>query len=125
MPISVDDYLAGLSGTPAATAIALRDLIRKTAPGLRESIKWGQPVYELGGPVCYFKAHKNHVTFGFWRGQDLTSLSPRLESGGQKMAHIKLADPADIDIAEISALIERAIEINKDDGDPTKPGQPG
>lgn len=117
---TVDEYLAALTGTPAATAHALRDLIRKTAPELRESIKWGQPVYEKGGPVCYFKAHKNHVTLGFWRGQQLTGLSPRLESGGQKMAHIKLAEPADIDIAEISALIARAIRLNEQEGDPTK-----
>ena len=120
MAKTVDEYIAGLSGTPAATAAALRELIVKTAPGLKESIKWGQPVYEAGGPVCYFRAHTNHVTFGFWRGQDLRKYSPRLESGGERMAHLKLAAPADVDVAEVTALIGAVIRLNEKLGDPTK-----
>ena len=65
---SVDAYVAGLEGWQAEAAQRLRDVIRSAAPSLAESIKWGQPVYEDSGPVCYFRTSTDHLTFGFWRG---------------------------------------------------------
>ena len=120
MERGVEDYLAGLEGAPGAVAAVLRDLLRTIAPELGETIKWGQPVYSSGGPVCYFRAGKNHVTFGFWRGAELGKLSPRLERSGDKMAHLKLRTLDDIDEAEIRAMVCKAMELNRDKGDPSK-----
>jgi hypothetical protein len=118
---SVELYLAGLSGEPAVVAKALRAVLLGQQPPLAEEIRWGQPVYSAaGGPVCYFRGNRAHVTFGFWRGVDLMDLSPRLESGGDRMAHMKLASTADIDAAEIGRLVAAAMALNEAEGSPAK-----
>ena len=62
------------------------------------AIKGAHPTWSLGkAPVCYLKAASNHVTFGFWRGAAITDASGRLENGGERMAHVKLRQIADID----------------------------
>lgn len=119
-PESVDDYLSGLSGQPAATAMALRAAILSAAPELSESIKWAQPVYEAGGPVCYFKAATAHVTFGSFRSAELKELEPRLESGGSRMAHLKLRLPEDIGGIKLAELLAAAIALNRSEGNPTR-----
>ena len=119
-PESVDDYLSGLSGQPAATAMALRAAILGAAPELSESIKWAQPVYEVGGPVCYFKAATAHVTFGFFRGAELRELEPHLQSGGSRMAHLKLRSPEDIGRIKLAELLAAAIALNRSEGNPTR-----
>lgn len=118
MPITVDDYMDGLKGTPAEVARELRKMILKMGPQLEESMKWNQPVYAYGGPVCYFRAGARHVTFGFWRGGTLRKHNDRLESGGEKMAHLKLRTLDDLDRSEIKALLHKAIELNEKRGDP-------
>jgi len=66
----------------------------------------GHPVYEAGGPVCLFKAQKDHVTLGFWRGADMTGLEPRLvPHGGFQMASIKITKPGEIEDADIAPWV--------------------
>ncbi len=111
MPQSVEDYIVKLKGTPAATAAALRDLIVRTAPGLRESVKRGRPVYETDGPICYFHAEADHVVLGFWHGGKLRPLSPRLEPCGHGRVMLRLFEPGDVDTAEVTGLIDAAARI--------------
>lgn len=117
---SVDNYLGECEGAPGDVARALRTMILGIAPELEESFKWGQPVYASNGPVCYFRAGKNHVTFGFWRGVALGKVNSKLESGGDRMAHLKLAAMEDLDKTEVEALLTAAIGLNAAKGDPTK-----
>ena len=93
---SVDGYIAGLKGEQAVIVAVVCKLVRAAIPRISEAIKWGQPVFELNGPVCYVKAHANHVTFGFWRGVDLPDPLGLLEGTGGKMRHTKLTRRADV-----------------------------
>ncbi len=120
MARTVDDYMVSLTGTPAEVARELRGMILKIAPELEESIKWNQPVYSHGGPVCYFRAGTKHVTFGFWRGNALRKVNDKLESGGDMMAHLKLRTLDELDRSEVKQLLRAAIELNQKRGDPTK-----
>ena len=108
MPLSVENYVMKLKGTQAATAAALRDLIRRTAPGLRESMKRGRAVYEAGGPICYFHAADDHVALGFWNGDKLKGASPRLEPCGHGRVMLRLYEPAEVDVAEVAGMIDVA-----------------
>lgn len=117
---TVDDYMASVEGVPGEVAHRLRTLLHEIAPEMDEALKWSQAVYSSNGPVCYFRAGKNHVTFGFWRGNTLRKHHERLESGGEKMAHLKLRTLDDIDATEITSLVKSAIELNRKRGDPTK-----
>jgi len=64
--------LAVRQPTPQAETItALCGLVRAAAPEAVESIKWGEPVYELNGAFAFIKAATVHVTIGFWRGTEI------------------------------------------------------
>jgi hypothetical protein len=117
---SVDEFVAGLSGWQAQAVAALRrDVL--SAGGVTETLKWGHPVYEAGGPVCLIKAHKAHVTFGLWRGAEMTALEPRLEPGGSfQMAAIKLRAPGEISAEQVRRLVAEGIRLNAEKGDPLK-----
>ncbi|WP_255369482.1 DUF1801 domain-containing protein [Kitasatospora sp. MBT63] len=66
-------------------------------------------------PVCYLKAYTAHVTFGFWRGQELTDPSGRLEPGAQRMAGLKLRTPSDIDPALFADWLSQARALHRPD----------
>ncbi|GLS31172.1 hypothetical protein SAMN04488498_1215 [Mesorhizobium albiziae] len=120
MSKKVDDYIAGLSGWQAAVAAMLRREILATG-AVSEDFKWGHPIYEAGGAVALFKAHKAHVTLGFWRGAEMTDLDARLEpSGSFKMASITLKGPGEIDGADIGKLVAAGVALNRERGDPMK-----
>jgi len=122
---SVESYVTGLSGPLAGAAERLRQLILGAAPSASESIKWGQPVYEDNGPFCYFKAHTNHITFGFWRGTELDDPAGRLEGDGEWMKHlaIRTAEEIDENSDSIAEWIQQAVALNRELGSPTQRGR--
>lgn len=120
---TVDAYVAGLSGWQKEAAARLRGVIRSAAPDATESIKWGQPVYEDNGPVCYFKANAEHITFGFWRGTELDDLEWRLEGEGDRMKHLSLRSADEVTEASLGGFVRQAVDLNRRLGSPTARGQ--
>ena len=102
-------------------AETLRRLVKTAAPGAIETIKWAQPVYEANGPFAYFRAFKSHLNFGFWRGVEIDAGRGLLESGGSRMAHLKLRTAADIDHDALAEMIRQAVRLNRESGDPSRP----
>ncbi len=77
-----DAFVTELAGWRRKTVQALRATVRGTSP-LEEVIKWGNLVYLAGGPVLLIRAEDDRVLFGFWRGQRLSAIEPRLKPGRQ------------------------------------------
>lgn len=127
MATSVEDYIAGLPEWQANLAEEILKTVLSASPALVPVIKWAQPVFEANGPVCYIKGHKNHLTFGFWRGTSLMELDDRLETSGDKMAHIKFTDGMSLQNGKIKKLVKAAVELNRTLGNPNmsrKSGEP-
>ncbi|MHB8571719.1 MAG: DUF1801 domain-containing protein [Candidatus Dormibacteria bacterium] len=116
----VEAYIRVLPPARREVAEALRAIVRAAAPQCTESIKWAQPVFDDHGPFAYLKSHSGHITFGFWRGVELDARRGLLESGGSKMAHVKLRSLADVDKELLTALIKKAVKLNREQGDPTR-----
>jgi hypothetical protein len=116
---TVDAYVGRLEGWQAEAAERLRQVVREVAPSLTESIKWGQPVYEDNGPVCYFRGNADHLTFGFWRGTELDDPDFRLEGEGDRMKHIKIHAADEVSEELLGGWIRQAIELNQRLGNPT------
>lgn len=57
----------------------------------------------------YVAPFKNHVNFGFYRGGRLSDPGGLLEGRGADMRHIKIRSVADIERAEIKALLDASI----------------
>lgn len=121
---TVDSYIAGLSGWQKEAAVRLRDVIRGAAPDAVESIKWGQPVYEDHGQVCYFKANTEHITFGFWRGVELDDVDWRLEGDGERMKHLVLRSADEVTDDSLGGFVRQAVELNRRHGSPSTSASP-
>lgn len=88
-----DGYIACLSGWQRRYVQALRGVVRHAAPGLEERLKWGRLVYLAGSPVLLIRAEPGRVLFGFWEGQRLRHIEPRLKPGGKyQMATLELKE---------------------------------
>lgn len=112
-------YVGRLSGWQRLQVAALRAAVLEAAP-LREVIKWGHLVYLSGGPALLLRAEPQRVLFGFWRGQRLRALEPRLQPGGQyEMATLALHGDTPLERATVLALVREAVALNAAHGDPT------
>lgn len=116
----IEAYLSGLDAGQRGVVESLMALVRAASPQAALAFKWAQPVYELDGPVCWIKAHKAHVTLGFWRGQQLPSRAGVIEGSGEKMGHLKLRSVTDLRPALIRRLVREAVALNRERGDPTR-----
>lgn len=115
-----DGYVAGLDGWRRDRVEALRAAVR-TVDGLTEVIKWGHLVYLTNGPALLIRAEGRRVLLGFWRGQRLRGIEPRLKPGGQyEMATLSLAEGESVDPETVAALTRAAVDLNAELGDPTK-----
>lgn len=117
---SVQWYIGTLEKPQSQIVEELDKLLTKAVPDATSSIKWAQPVYELGGPFCFIRSAKKHVTLGFWRGVELDDPNEILEGSGTKMKHVKLGLSDKIDKPALTKLIRQAVQLNKRQGDPTK-----
>lgn len=90
---------------------ALRKLVKKTAPKLTESVKWGNGCW-LGKewPVIFLHAEPDHLQFGFFGGAGLTDPKGLLNGKGSHVRHIKVRSLGDIDEAAFSRLIRQAVK---------------
>jgi len=89
----------------------LRAFMKKTAPTLEETVKWGNGCWVMGKvPVVYVYSDKGFVQFGFFRGAALEDKKGLLEGKGQYVRHIKVHSAADIDRPAFTALVRQAMK---------------
>lgn len=115
-----DAYLVVLDGWKYECVAALRKTVRAAAK-LEELIKWRNLVYFSNGPVLMIRAEDRRVLFGFWRGQRLREIEPRLKAGGKyEMATIELREGDEIAVTVVRKLVREAVGLNETLGDPTE-----
>ena len=78
----IDAYIA--MAAPFAQPILkhLRKLVHAGCPQVEETMKWSMPHFDYKGMMCGMAAHKQHCSFGFWRGAELALPAERTESDG-------------------------------------------
>ena len=116
---SPDAYVASLEGWRGDCVETLRAAVR-TSPALREVVKWRHLVYLANGPAVLIRAEAHRVLLGFWRGQRLREMEPRLRPGGKyEMATLELRDGMAVDPRRVERLASEAVALNQKLGDPT------
>jgi hypothetical protein len=119
---SPDAYVSSLSGWQRPCVEALRGIVRENA-ALDERLKWGHLVYFSNGPVLLIRAEASRLLFGFWRGQRLRGIEPRLRPGGKyEMATLELKQDTPLSQDTVRKLTAEAVRLNGDVGDPTREG---
>ena len=106
---SFDAYLADQPRRNQTIIRALRKFVKRVAPELRESVKWGNGCWlHEEDPVSYVYSGEDHVQFGFFGGSALEDPRGLLEGQGKYVRHIKLRKSADIDERAFRALLRQA-----------------
>jgi hypothetical protein len=117
---SPDAYVAALTGWRRERVEELRAAVRAAAE-LGEVVKWGHLVYLSHGPVLLIRAEDERVLLGFWRGQRLREIEPRLRPGGKyEMATLELRAGEVVEPATVRRLACEAAALNARLGDPTR-----
>ena len=110
MSKEVDAYIQKQKSPQREICQALRQIILKQFPEIREETKLGVPYYE---DRYYIVALKDYVNLGF----SLKNLTPEevklLEGGGKTTKHIKVRSLAEIDEARIVRLLKLVDEKSK------------
>lgn len=107
-----DDYLADQSRENRTIIRVLRAFVKRTAPTLVESVKWGNGCWLKGKvPVAYVYAERILVQFGFMLGSRLEDPRGLLEGSGQYVRHVKVFEAAEIYERALAALLRQAIAI--------------
>ena len=107
---SFEEYLAGQTPRNRDVIRALRTFVKRVAPQLQESVKWGNGCWLQGNaPVAYVYSAPDYVQFGFFRGATLKDPKRLLIGKGQYVRHIKVRVPAEIDERAFGALLRQAV----------------
>src|ERR1700738_662629 len=62
-PENITEYINAAPKEAQKKLREMRSCIRRSAPGARESLKWGMPAFSYRRILVAFAAHKNHIGF--------------------------------------------------------------
>jgi hypothetical protein len=109
---SFDDYVADQKPRNTTIIRALRRFVRRVAPGLHETVKWGNGCWvDKGRPVAYVYSADGYVQFGFFGGSALKDPKSLLEGKGQYVRHVKVRSASGIDERALGALLRQAARL--------------
>ncbi len=110
----VDAYIARSAEFARPILERIRKVFHKGCPELEETIKWGVPHFDYKGIMGGMAAFKQHVSFGFWKGelmsdpQGLFKADPK-----QSMCAVKASKPADLPPEKVLvAYVKQAAKLN-------------
>ena len=108
---SFDKYLAAQRPRQRPIIRALRRFVKRTAPTLTESVKYGNGCWLKGKSfVAYvFAGYPEYVQFGFTSGSRLKDPRKLLHGEGAYVRHIKIFKLSDIQPRPFAALLRQAV----------------
>jgi hypothetical protein len=109
------DCFAAMAPAQREIPELLRGVIRKAAPTLEETVKWGYPAYVGHKIVCSIMAFKDHVNLAFFRGAELADPHDLLEGDGKGMRHVRFHSPKDVRKQAIAVLVKEAAALDARD----------
>ena len=110
---NVDSWISEHDPAIRQICEALRNVVLGAEPELKETVKWGNPVYEKADKVVYLSANEQYVTLGFFKGARLTDPGDRIEGTGRNMRHVKVRALEDIDMAQFASWVNEAVALDR------------
>ncbi len=109
----VDRVLSQLPAELQPIGRKLRQLVRRTAPGLREAVKWGNPVWVGKENVIIVMIYPDHLNLGFWKGAQLCRKYQELEGTGKGWRHVKIRSEKDVSQPVLVKIIHDAVHLDR------------
>lgn len=110
----IDTAFAKYTGEIKDIVTKVRAIIHKAAPGIEESWKWG-PAFEKNGLAMGLWGFKNHVSFVFYRGAEMSDKHKLFNDGlnNAKNRMIKFTSVKEVNEKKLSDYIKEAVKLNK------------
>ena len=109
---SFDAYARDQSPRNQAMIRSLRAIVKRSAPKLTESVKWGNGCWLAGeDPVAFVYSRPEYLEFGFFRATDLDDPAGLLEGKGRYVRHVKMRTPADTRRPAALKLLRQAARL--------------
>jgi uncharacterized protein YdhG (YjbR/CyaY superfamily) len=107
---SFDAYLEAQAPPQQAILREVRALVKRSAPELAESVKWGNGCWVDGKAfIAYVYCAPDHVQFGFVNGSALADPRGLLQGSGRFVRHVKLRRAADVAPRVLAAFLREAV----------------
>ena len=109
----IDAYVANSPEFARPILEHFREVVHAACPRVVETIKWGHPSFEHGGPLCGMAAFKQHCRIGFPKGALLD------EGGLEKLdanmgAYMHVTTVKDLPSrAVLSRMVQQAASLNE------------
>ena len=106
----IDAYIEGRAEFARPILQHLRSAVHRACPDVEEGMRWSMPSFGYRGKIlCQTAAFKEHATFGFWQGREVTGERERPSAMGQFGRLKSIADlPPE---AELDAMIHKAMAL--------------
>ena len=103
-------YIADQPAEKRALLEQLRSVVTKTLPAATVELKWGVPIYFVGGKrICALAAFKDFVGINFFAPPaKLTDPKKKLEGAGSTQRMLKVRTAKDIDATSIARWLKAA-----------------
>jgi uncharacterized protein YdhG (YjbR/CyaY superfamily) len=107
---SIDKYIAAFPEEVQPVLEKMRSIIRATAPGAGETIKYGIPTFTLGGNLIHFGGYRKHIgLYPAPRGNDEFKDELARYQGGKGTVQFPLDKPLPV------SLIKRIVKFRLKD----------
>ncbi|UZG43419.1 DUF1801 domain-containing protein [Caldimonas thermodepolymerans] len=104
-------YFDNLAPDERATAQALQRAVLEAAPGLEQTVKWGNLVFTWRGTnALAIVTHKTHANLQFFQGAGIAPQFPQLEGSGRGVRHLKCRYRQPVDEALVRAMVQAALD---------------
>lgn len=110
---NVGTYVRSIEPRKRALVATLRRLVTAKAPHLTEVMKWGNVCWTGAGNVCLVHVADDHLDFAFFRGASLPDPEGILVGKGAYLRMVKIRKPSDIEPRALSAVIARAVALDR------------
>jgi uncharacterized protein YdeI (YjbR/CyaY-like superfamily) len=121
----VDAYIANAAEFAQPILKKIRKLFHQSCPDVQETIKWSFPHFEYKGLLGSMAAFKQHVSFGFWKGQLMSDPKKLFQGvGNTSMTGVRVTSLADLpDDKTMLEYIREAMRLNEQGVKPPKPAK--
>ena len=88
-------------------------LVRKAAPDLVASLKWGNLTYKHARNVCSMVAHGRYINLQVWGGAAISDPHGLLVGTGKSMRHLKIEADQAFNRSKVAAIVRAAAKASR------------
>lgn len=107
---NIDEYISQFPPDVQKKLVEMRITIKTAAPDAEERISYGMPGYYQNGPVVYFGAFKDHISFFPAGSKELFKEQLAKYPGGKGTVQFSLSEPLPLEL--VSQITKARVEEN-------------